>query len=75
MGIIFIKMGEKDDKKSNNSSGESDDGLMGDGLGAAQDMMNLDKFFPPAEDEMFRSLNSVEGEAVLQQCCCCVCNC
>ena len=68
-------MGEKDDKKSNNSSGDSDDGLMGDGLAGAQDMMNLDNYFPPAEDEMYRSLDSVEGEAVLQQCCCCICNC
>jgi len=49
-------MGEKDNKSQ--SSDASDDGLMGDGLGAAQDMMDLDKYFPPAEDEIYRSLNS-----------------
>merc|ERR1719327_516936 len=37
--------------------------------------MNMDNYFPPADDEMYRSLNSEEGEPVLQQCCCCICNC
>ena len=70
-------MGEKDkkDPKSEKSSDESDDNLMGDGLGAAEEMMDLDNFFPPADDEVYRSLNSQEGEPVLQQCCCCICNC
>ena len=72
-------MGEKDDKKkdakSEKSSEESEDNLMGDGLGAAEEMMDLDNFFPPAEDEEFRTLDSVEGEPVLNQCCCCICNC
>jgi len=74
MGIIN-NMGEEKKKEPKSGSDESGDGMLGDGLGAAEEMMDLDNFFPPNDDEVYRSLNSQEGEPVLQQCCCCICNC
>lgn len=69
-------MSDKDTKKKDaeaSEAEESDDGL--NPMGMAGDALNMDNYFPPADDEEFKSHASDTGAPVLQQCCCCICNC
>ena len=76
-------MGDKDKKEEepvdsqDSYDDEEDDDLLGamDPTAAAMDAVNLDNYFPGADDENFKSLNKSTGKPVLQQCCCCICNC
>merc|ERR1712100_235731 len=79
MGIIhynnIILMGEKDDKSKKSESDDEESQLMPDPMDAMGDAMNMDNYFPGNDENEFRSLNSEEGTPILQQCCCCICNC
>ena len=76
-------MGDKDKKEeeelvdSQDSYDSEEDDLLGaaDPTAAAMAAVDLDNYFPGADDENFKSLNKSTGKPVLQQCCCCICNC
>merc|ERR1711981_1115185 len=65
---------EKEEKKADSSGSDSEEGMM-KMPDPMEQVPNMDDFFPPDDDEIFRSLDSSEGKMVLQQCCCCICNC
>ena len=71
----MVEEDKKDKKPESEADADEESQLMPDPMDAMGDAMNMDNYFPGNDENEFRSLNSEEGTPILQQCCCCICNC